>query len=76
MNSKPTFQHAIEHRGSQLPVIELWEGLQISMEQDGAKRLTVFLSPQKALILAENLIRMARERLEKNERHERERARK
>ncbi len=76
MSNESVFSHSYPHRGSQLPVLDVYEGLEISMSQDGARQLTVFLTPKKAMLLAENLIRMAREKIEEDERHQYQRSRK
>ncbi len=63
MYSKPVFTN-------------LYEGLELSLEQEGSKTLSTFLSPRKAALLAENLLRMAREQTERDEQRACERARK
>ena len=65
MNQKPPVSIRANHRlQNLLPVLNLYDSLEVVVNQSGRESIGVFLTPNDALYLAERLIELARKKLE------------
>lgn len=63
-NSPPLSIRAPHRLQDRLPVLDLYDSLEVVMSQKGRESIGVFLTPTDALFLAERLIQLARKQLE------------